>query len=223
VSVANNHAYDWGPEALLDTLERLRQAGIAPVGAGENDLAAHYPRIADLQGVKLAFLAYVDVEPKTAIAGPDKPGVAWLDADRVLADIRFARPLADLVIVSLHWGNEYATRPAKRQVELAHQMVEAGADLVVGSHPHVVQSLEQFAGGWIAYSLGNFVFDQKPGATRRGLMLKVKLRDKAIVEVATVPVTIEPTFQAAVTAPEDETRAVRRARRKAASSTARAQ
>lgn len=202
-AVANNHMYDWGPEALLDTLRRLREAGIQPVGAGANDLQAHYPLLVDLEGVQLAFLAYASVEPKAAVAGPDKAGVAWLEPDRVLADIRFARPLADLVIVCLHWGNEYATRPQREQVELAHQMVDAGADLVVGSHPHVVQPLEEYRGRWIAYSLGNFIFDQKPGATRRGLMLKVKLIDTQIGEVVPVPITIDPTFQALVTPPEE--------------------
>lgn len=199
VWAANNHMYDWGPEALLDTLRRLREAGILTVGAGANDLEAHYPLLMDLAGTKLAFLAYVDIEPKGAIAGPDKPGVAWLEPDRVLADIRFARRLADLVTVGLHWGIEYVSRPQRGQVELAHQMIDAGADLVVGSHPHVVQPVEQYHSRWIVYSLGNFIFDQKPGATRRGLMLKVTLQNKQIAEVATIPITIEPSLQAVIT------------------------
>lgn len=202
VSVANNHLYDWGRPALVDTIERMRAAGIRPVGAGANDLQAHYPVLVDLNGVKLAFLAYVNVVPREATAGPDRAGVAWLESDRALDDIRFARSLADLVIVSLHWGVEYMTRPERRQVELAHRMIEAGADLVVGGHPHVVQPLEQYRGRWIAYSLGNFVFDQQSPATRRGLMLEVTLAGNRISSVRPVPITIEPTFQVVVASEE---------------------
>jgi poly-gamma-glutamate synthesis protein (capsule biosynthesis protein) len=203
LSVANNHMYDWGPEALLDTTRRLRAAGIRPVGAGANDLEAHYPALVDLGGLRIAFLAYVDIDPKEAAAAPDRPGVAWLEPDRVLADIRFARPLADLVLVGLHWGIEYATRPQRRQIELAHQMIDAGADLIVGGHPHVVQPIEEYRERWIAYSLGNFVFDQKDPATRRAVMLKVTTKGKQIEEVVTIPIQIDRSFRA-VLAPVEE-------------------
>jgi poly-gamma-glutamate synthesis protein (capsule biosynthesis protein) len=196
VSLANNHAYDWGPAALLDSLERLRAAGIRAVGAGQNILAAHYPVLINVGGLRLAFLGYVEIDPKEATAGVDRPGVAWLDPAQVLADIRFARPVADLVIVCPHWGVEYAVKPAREQVEFAHRMIDAGADLIVGSHPHVVQPLEAYHGRWIAYSLGNFVFDQKNVATHRGLMLKVTVRDKRIADVTPVPIDINFRFQA---------------------------
>jgi poly-gamma-glutamate capsule biosynthesis protein CapA/YwtB (metallophosphatase superfamily) len=196
VSLANNHAYDWGPAALLDSMERLRTAGIRSVGAGQNILAAHYPVLMNVDGLRIAFFAYVDIDPKEATAGVDRPGVAWLDPAQVLADIRFARPLADLVIVCPHWGVEYAVKPARDQVEFAHRMIDAGADLIVGSHPHVVQPLEAYHDRWIAYSLGNFVFDQKNTATHRGLMLKVTVRDKRIADVTPVPIDINSRSQA---------------------------
>jgi poly-gamma-glutamate capsule biosynthesis protein CapA/YwtB (metallophosphatase superfamily) len=196
MSLANNHMYDWDLPALEDTVARLRAAGIVPVGAGTNALEAHYPVIYDLNGVRLAFLAYVGIPPKGATAGPGRAGVAWFDVDRVVSDIRFARPMADLVIVSLHWGVEYQRRPEPRQIKWAHTMIDAGADLVVGGHPHVVQPLESYHGRWIVYSLGNFIFDQHWPETHRGEMLKVTLRDKDIAEVTTVPIRIEPTFQA---------------------------
>ena len=195
VSQANNHAFDWGAEALLDSLRRLRDQQIRAVGAGRNELGAHYPVILNRQGLRVAFLAYVDIDPSVASARADRPGVAWLEPERVLADIRFARPLADLVIVCPHWGVEYASRPTQTQIRLAHRMIDAGADLVVGSHPHVVQPLEQYHSHWIAYSLGNFVFDQKPAATRHGLMLRVLVRDRRIVQVAPVPVRMNSGFQ----------------------------
>jgi poly-gamma-glutamate synthesis protein (capsule biosynthesis protein) len=149
-------------------------------------------------GLRLAFLAYVDIDPKEAAAGVNRPGVAWLDPAQALADIRFARPLANLVIVCPHWGVEYASKPASNQVELAHQMIDAGADIIVGSHPHVVQPLEKYHDHWIAYSLGNFVFDQQDSATHRGLMLRVTVRDKQIAEVLPIPIKINSLFQAAL-------------------------
>jgi poly-gamma-glutamate synthesis protein (capsule biosynthesis protein) len=199
VSLANNHADDWGPAALMDTVERLRAAGIRPVGAGANDLDAHYPAVVNLHGVRLAFLAYVEIPPESATAGPASPGVAWLEPDRVMEDIRFARRLADVVIVSLHWGIEYQRKPQRRQVEMAHEMIDAGADLVVGSHPHVVQPLEQYHGHWIAYSLGNFIFDQHDPPTHHGLMLDVALKGKQIAAVEPVAITIVPGYQAVLT------------------------
>jgi poly-gamma-glutamate synthesis protein (capsule biosynthesis protein) len=203
VSQANNHTYDWGPEALLDSVDRLRAAGVQPVGAGHNALAAHYPLLVKLGGAQIAFLAYVDIDPKEATAGVDRPGVAWLDPAQTLADIRFARALADVVIVCPHWGVEYAAQPTHEQVELAHQMVDAGADMIVGSHPHVVQPLEKYHEHWIAYSLGNFIFDQQDAATHRGLMLRVTLRDKQISDVAPFPIKINSNYQAEL-APGDE-------------------
>jgi poly-gamma-glutamate synthesis protein (capsule biosynthesis protein) len=197
-SQANNHTYDWGTEALVDSLDRLREAGIQPVGAGQNAMAAHYPLLVHVGSLRIAFLAYVDIDPKEAAAGVDRPGVAWLDPAQALADIRLARPLADVVIVCPHWGVEYALKPTRDQVQLAHQMIEAGADIIVGSHPHVVQPLEEYHDHWIAYSLGNFVFDQHDPATHRGLMLRVTVRDRQIAEVLPINININSSFQAAL-------------------------
>jgi len=202
VSEANNHAYDWGPAALVDTLGRLHTMGIHTVGAGANTLEAHHPAVVDLGGVRVAFLAYVNIDPQDAAAGVDRAGVAWLDFERVAADIRFARNLADLVVVCPHWGVEYATAPTCQQQELARKIIDAGADLIVGSHPHVVQPLEQYRGRWVAYSLGNFIFDQKDPATHRGLMLKVTVRDKKIAEVTKVPIEINADCQALLATPK---------------------
>lgn len=202
VSEANNHAYDWGPAALADTLDRLHAADIRTVGAGKNVREAHYPTIVDLSGLRVAFLAYVNVEPQDAAAEIDRPGVAWLDADQVLTDIRFARNLSDLVVVCPHWGVEYAVAPAREQESLARKMIDAGADMVVGSHPHVVQSISRYRGCWIAYSLGNFIFDQKDRPTHRGLLLKVTIRDKRIADVSPISVDISADYQAGLAPPK---------------------
>ena len=196
VSQANNHTYDWGPEALLDSLDRLRAAGILPVGAGHNILAAHYPLLVHVGRLRIAFLAYVNIDPKEATAGVDRPGIAWLDPAQALTDIRFARPLADLVIVCPHWGVEYALKPTPGQVDLAHQMIDAGADMIVGSHPHVVQPVEIYHNHWIAYSLGNFIFDQQSPNTHHGLMLKATVRNRHLTDVQSIPIDINSSFQA---------------------------
>ncbi len=195
-SQANNHTYDWGPEALMDSLDRLRAAGIQPVGAGQNILAAHYPLLVKVGSLRIAFLAYVNIDPKEAAAGVDRPGVAWLDPTQALTDIRFARPLADIVLVCPHWGVEYALQPTREQVDLAHQMIDAGADMIVGSHPHVVQPVEKYHDRWIAYSLGNFIFDQEGPNTHRGLMLKATVRDQHLIDVQSIPIDINSAFQA---------------------------
>jgi poly-gamma-glutamate synthesis protein (capsule biosynthesis protein) len=91
---------------------------------------------------------------------------------------------------------EYASKPTPEQVDLARQMIDAGADMIVGSHPHVVQPLEKYHDRWIAYSLGNFIFDQKGPNTHRGLMLKATVRDKRIIDVVPIPIDINSRFQA---------------------------
>ncbi len=226
VSVANNHMYDWGPEALVDTVRRLREAGIRPVGAGANDLEAHYPQLVQVGDLRLAFLTYVEIEPRYATAAPGKPGVAWLDPERVLADIRFARPLADLVIVSPHWGVEYAPKPNRARVDLAHRIIDAGADLLVGTHPHVIQPVEEYNGRSIAYSLGNFIFDQKAPGPNRGWRLKVRVADKKIVEVIQVPISSSTECQASLAPPTEAAPVEARSevgRRKASSGTMKGQ
>jgi poly-gamma-glutamate synthesis protein (capsule biosynthesis protein) len=204
VSEANNHAYDWGPAALVDTLGRLHTAGIRTVGAGENTLEAHHPTVVDLGEVRVAFLACVNIDPPEAAASAHHPGVAWLNIEQVARDIRFARNLADLVVVCPHWGVEYVPVPTRQQEELARKMIDAGADLVVGSHPHVVQPLVQYRGRWVAFSLGNFIFDQRDPATHRGLLLKVTVRDKKITKVARIPIEINSDCQARLATPQGQ-------------------
>ena len=219
-SQANNHTYDWGPDALLDSLERLRAAGIQPVGAGQNSLAAHYPLLVRVGSLRIAFLAYVNIDPKEATAGVDRPGVAWLDPGQALTDIRFARPLADLVIVCPHWGVEYALQPTREQVDLAHQMIDAGADMIVGSHPHVVEPVEKYHDHWIAYSLGNFIFDQEGPNTHRGYLLKAIVRDRRIADVESIPIDINSVFQAKLPPTVDRTAKALQPERKPAAGSA---
>ncbi|MEN3112481.1 CapA family protein [Uliginosibacterium paludis] len=160
VALANNHSGDFGHEAFLQTMSLLDAAGIRHFGGGRNLDEAHRPLWIELKGLKIALLAYNEYKPRSFAAGPDWPGSAWSEDSRVLADIRAAKSAgADLVIPFMHWGWERERLAGARQRQLARLMIEAGADAVVGGHPHVTQDIEYIHGKPVIYSLGNFVFD----------------------------------------------------------------
>ncbi len=160
VSVANNHSGDFGKGAFTDTLTHLGAAGIRHFGGGPNLAAAHAPLWIEKKGLRIALLGYNEFKPRSFEAGADLPGIAWSEDAQVIADIRAARRAgADIVVPFMHWGWEYEEAPTLRQRELARRMIDAGADVVVGGHPHVIQPAELYRGRLIVYSLGNFVFD----------------------------------------------------------------
>lgn len=164
LSTANNHAYDQGSQGVLETLERLESAGLMAVGSGRDRQQAEAPRILERQGIKIAFLAYTDLFNIDLNREGKGPWVARLREDQATEAVRSARTLADLVIVSLHWGQEYEHKPQARQREMAAKLIEAGADLIIGHHPHVLQPLEWIKAkgrkGAVAFSLGNFISNQ---------------------------------------------------------------
>lgn len=161
LSLANNHSGDYGPRAFGDMLDRLERQGIAYFGGGRTLAHAHRPLILERKGLRVALLGYNEFFPRSFEAGVDKPGIAWSEDEQVRLDIVTARTVhhADLVIPFMHWGWEHAELASERQRRLARLMIDAGADAVVGSHPHVTQDVEQYRGKPIVYSLGNFVFD----------------------------------------------------------------
>ena len=161
VTLANNHSMDYGIPGLLDTMAYLDRAGIAYVGAGRNIDEAYTPKTLDIRGVRAAFVGLTRVYSEPWWQAGRDPGVAGTYDYRLpqaLNAIRRAKSEADLVVVYVHWGVERRETPADYQRELARRYVDAGADLVVGSHPHVLQGFERYKGKWIAYSLGNFIF-----------------------------------------------------------------
>ncbi len=198
LSLANNHAMDYGYAGLVDTQAALSQSGIATVGAGSNASFAHAPVIIEKNGLRLAFLAYADVMPEnsgfdahTWIATDTSPGIAWADPDRIKADVSAASLKADLVVVLLHSGYEINSAVSTDQRLEAQTAIDAGAALVLGSHPHLLQSIEQYHGGLIAYSLGNFVFDQYDGIENASIILRVTLDRSGFMSYDYVPVLIE--------------------------------
>ncbi len=179
VSLANNHALDWGEAALTDTIARLSAAGIGAAGAGENLAAARAPAVMDVNGDRAALLAYSLILPAGFRAGQERAGVnpGRPDQQRLLKDIRATALEYEWVIVSIHWGVEYESAANADQRALAHRMVEAGADVVLGHHPHVIQGLEIYQNAVIAYSLGDFVFDHRSRETGEAFLLEAELRE----------------------------------------------
>jgi poly-gamma-glutamate capsule biosynthesis protein CapA/YwtB (metallophosphatase superfamily) len=163
VSHANNHARDFGTEALLDSFFFLDSSAIARCGSGMDYAAAHAPAFLCANGLRVAFLAYNDIDWPGWTAGAGYPGVAnATNVAGIASDIAAARESSDLVVASFHWGTEREYAADQRQRELAHFAIDCGADLVLGHHPHVIQGFEIYKGKLIAYSLGNFVFN--PGS-----------------------------------------------------------
>lgn len=165
VSQANNHSLDWGPDAMADTIRRVTARGILVVGAGSNLAAAEQPAIIERNGLRVAFLGFVDTAAEGAYneqewaATADTPGVAWASPQAIQTAVEAAKSYADIVVVMLHAGIEFDPNPAATQQMLAETAIDAGASLVLGAHPHLLQPVVEYHGGVIAYSLGNFVFD----------------------------------------------------------------
>lgn len=215
LGLANNHALDAGPEGLAETLATLREAGMAAAGAGQNEAAALAPVMLNARRLRVAVLAFNDVRDPAdgsgGLAPPDDrawpnpdfadcpPGVegcphgrAWLGA-RALEAVTAARAEADAVVVLLHWGMEYAAEPGVRQRAWAARLVAAGADLVLGAHPHVLQPVESLTSagrtGIVAYSLGDFLFDGPANPTlSSGAVLRALLDREGVALLAVAPV-----------------------------------
>lgn len=191
VSLGNNHIGDAGPVGLLQTLANLDKYGIRHSGAGRNLAAARTPAILTVDGVKVAILSY-DTIAKYYAAGTNKAGSAQLTAANVKVDVAAARKAgAQIVIVYPHWGTEYSPRPFSAEQSLAHAVIDAGADMIIGNHAHWVGAMEIYKGRPIWYALGNFVFDQiwsEP--TSEGLLLQLTFRGTHLVQVRLQPTVI---------------------------------
>lgn len=167
VALGNNHLLDYGEAALLRTLEVLDQAGVARAGAGENEAGAYAPMVFEAAGRRVAVLSFSRVLSQSSwAANENRPGVASAYEDRMpetLTAVADAASSADLVAVMVHWGVELNFCPEPYQRQAAAAWVEAGADLVVGSHPHVLQGVERIDDAWVVYSTGNFAFPSARG------------------------------------------------------------
>lgn len=162
VSLANNHVWDLGEEGLRNTIKVLKEKGIKYCGAGLNIEEASQPAIIEKDGLKIAILAYCMYGNKylgyVELAGENKAGINPLDIEKVIIDIKSAKQKYDNVIIMPHWGQEYQYEPMPECVVMAKQMIDAGADAVLGSHTHQIQPLISYKGKPICFSMGNFLF-----------------------------------------------------------------
>lgn len=199
VSVANNHSFDYTRTAFEDSMRRLKTAGISYTGGGLTKDEAYSPAIREVRGVKIAFLGYTSVGSSSWQATDNRGGIAWIDSQtlNLLTEaIAKTKQQADIVVVTLHEGYEYQKTPNDLQKLFASAAIDAGADFFIGHHAHVVQPLEQYNNGWIAYGLGNFLFDQDFSAdTKTGAILKVTLQGKTIKEVQMLKTKQNDKFQ----------------------------
>lgn len=160
VSLANNHVFDAGENGLLDTMKHLDNAGISYTGAGMNLEDARSGKLITVRGLKFIYLSYTQfcIHKYFSIASSEYPGVLPMDTELMIDDIKKARENADFVFVCLHWGYENQPSVHMKQVEIAHLLIDAGADAIIGHHPHVPHGIEIYKRRPILYSLGNFIF-----------------------------------------------------------------
>ena len=208
VTLANNHSGDFGPEAFAEMLNLLQNAGLAQVGGGMNLRQAHTPLVFERKGLRIAVLSYNEFQPRSFEADHNLPGTAWSEDERVVADIRAARRVhrADLVIPIMHWGWENEPVANARQRQLARRMVQAGADAVIGGHPHVTQDIQHYRGKTIVYSVGNFIMKETDNANQRiGWVLRLDLDRQGVVRLGTRVVRIDmagiPTLDTTASSP----------------------
>ena len=199
ITVATNHSKDCGEQgfscddhSFLDTGNNLSLAGIKPVGGGKNITESRKPVIIEKYGIRFAFLAVNQID-KRVWATENNPGVAPLSAEKIeqiKADIASAKKIADVVIVLPQWGIEYSVNPEKEQRTWAQEFLNAGASLVVGNGPHIVQPVETFPNGIAYYALGNFVFDQEQDFRREGVVAEVVFNGTQLESQKLLPVYI---------------------------------
>lgn len=196
VALANNHFGNQGKKGMSDTFSVLQESGVAFVGGGKNIEEAHQPAIIEKNGIVFSFLNYGYPED-LYVAGTSTPGIAAMDIERMKTDVAASKKISDVTIVIMHAGIEYVSSPNRQQTEFARQAIDSGADLVVGHHPHWVQTTEIYQGKPILYSLGNLVFDQMWSTeTRQGALAEVSFRSKEIRSIKIIPLRIDDYGQA---------------------------
>lgn len=196
-SIANNHAFDYGIDGMHDTVKNLEENGITVIGAGDNAKEAHEGVVKEIDGRKITIFNYMDSQnfaeysnEVMPVATDNSSGYSAYDSDVATAQIREAKENgSDFVLVYFHYGNEYSRAPNEYQINMSHEVIDAGADVVLGSHPHVTQGMEFYNGSMIFYSLGNFIFDQSNPATHLAYFVEIDLNGSE-VECTVYPINI---------------------------------
>jgi poly-gamma-glutamate synthesis protein (capsule biosynthesis protein) len=187
VNIANNHVWDYGLEGFLDTLKYLEQDGWTYVGGGRDRAAAEEVRLFKFQGLTVGIVGLTSTHPEAAWAGKNKPGVAYSDFDRMGEIVGRAKARCDVLVVSFHGGTELADDANDIQKAVAHAAIDAGADLFLGHHPHVLQPVEMYKGKPILYSLGNFLFVSPTPTTRPEIIVRALLAKDGVRRLDLIP------------------------------------
>lgn len=191
LTLANNHMMDYGPVALQDTLAALDNANIARAGAGMNRNEARQPAIITTpDGVKFAFLSYSLTYPELFWANSTRPGTPYGDPSFFVSDIKKAKLTVDHVVVSFHWSDELQYYPSAYQKNYGRLAIDAGASVVLGHHPHVLQGIEVYKGSLIAYSLGNFVFGSYSKRVKDSIILEIDCTKDGLSQAKIYPVNV---------------------------------
>jgi len=200
-TVANNHTIDQGKSGLLETIANLKSAGILPVGGGENQAVARQPVLLEKNGETVALFGCLEFLLEATVFLPDQPYPAFPDMDSLCEDISKYDHQVDHVIVTFHWGIENHYYPTSRQIAYAHRVIDAGADVVLGHHPHVLQPVEFYQNRPILYSLGNFVFDNHQPDQRKSAIFACEFFQGEMLRPRLLPVEILE-IRPEITAPE---------------------
>jgi poly-gamma-glutamate capsule biosynthesis protein CapA/YwtB (metallophosphatase superfamily) len=196
LNLANNHSGDYGTTALLDTVRAVRDHGALPVGAGATLTAAQRPQVMSRLGLRVGFVGFSDIGPTSFAAGFGRPGTSFASVPAIVAGVRAARRVSDVVIVTFHWGIEGDTKENERQRTFAGAALSAGATAVIGGHPHVLQPIRRTGPGrrrLVAYSLGNFVWSAGAPLTSSTGILRVSLSGRGVEGGVLLPARIEHT------------------------------
>lgn len=192
VSVANNHVKDYKAKGLRNTINVLNNHHLEYAGIGENLEEAKKYNLKEINGLKIATIAMSDITPSGFAATEDRAGIFSCQSNDDYPEVvKDAKNNADIVIVCVHWGNEYTKTVSDRQELIARNLINSGADIVIGSHPHTLQTIEKYNDGIIFYSLGNFVFDQGWTFTNESTLINFSLKDDGSYAFECIPVFIE--------------------------------
>lgn len=190
VSLANNHAIDYGIEGLKDTIRALQDAKIHYVGAGLDLAEARKAVVIEKNDTRVAFLAYSLTFPEEFWATSDQAGTAFGHLQHVKRDVAEQKQHVDIVVVSFHWGREGTTELRDYQTALGRAAIDSGATLVIGHHPHILQGIERYGDGIIFYSLGNFIFGSYSRTAQRSVIAQMTIVDKTLSEITLVPINV---------------------------------
>ncbi|TRZ52827.1 MAG: CapA family protein [Dehalococcoidia bacterium] len=187
LNVANNHIMDLDVEGFINTLNILNQNDLNFIGANNGNYI-----ILERNGITLGFLGYTRGRFKV----PQKSSINKLEVEKIVADVESIKDKCDFIVVSLHWGSENVSYPSPKQIKFAHNLIDQGATLILGHHPHVIQGIEEYKDGLIAYSLGNFQFNPKlsQSKTNNSIILCVELTKEGIKNYEIIPIVIDDDF-----------------------------